>query len=161
MGQTDSALAEYFRALEYEPNHAVASRCIAAIQLTRNQPEQALSRLDRVLEMVADDGEARFLHGRAQMALGHTDAAIADFTNAIRLLPGHPELHYHLALALEADHKPADALRAVQEALRISPTFRLAQTLSNRLSLAMAPVGTPRTKAGTATGASARKRGAC
>ena len=49
-----------------------ASRCIAAIQLTKNQPEQALSRLNQVLEMAADDGEARFLRGRAQLAIGHT-----------------------------------------------------------------------------------------
>ncbi len=145
MGRTDSALAEYFRALECDPNHAEASRCIAAVQLSRNQPEQALSRLDRVLEMAADDGEARFLHGRAQLALGHTEAAIADLNTTIKRLPGRSDVYYHLALALEADHKPAEALRAAQEAQRISPDFTQAQNLSSRLSLAMAPAaGTPR-----------------
>jgi tetratricopeptide (TPR) repeat protein len=154
MGQTDSALAEYFRALECEPNLAEASRCIAAIQLNRNQPEQALSRLDRVLEMTAADGEARFLRGRAQLALGHSEAAIADFQNAIRGLPGRADIYYHLALAFEVHHKPAEALRAAREAMRLAPGFEQAQSLSNRLSLAMAPIGTPRPK--PATGAETR-----
>ena len=83
MGRTDAALAEFFRTLEGEPNHAEASRCIAAIQLAKNQPEQALSRLNQVLEMAADDGEARFLRGRAQLAIGHTAQAVADLKDAI------------------------------------------------------------------------------
>jgi tetratricopeptide (TPR) repeat protein len=149
MGQIDPALAEYFRSLECEPNHAQASRCIAAIQLSRNQPEQALSRLDRVLEMAADDGEARFLRGRAQLALGHNDAAIADLQGALRSLPRRADIYYHLALAFEAGRKPAEALGAAQEAMRLAPDFDQAQALSNRLRLAMAPAGTPRPKQAT------------
>ena len=144
MGRTDAALAEFFRTLENEPNHAQACRCIAAIQLTKNQPEQALSRLNQVLEMAADDGEARFLRGRAQLAIGHTAQAVADLDDAIHRLPGRADIHYHLALALEADQKPAEALKAAQESLRLAPDFDLAQGLCNRLALAMAPVGTRR-----------------
>ena len=120
MGQTDSALAEYFRALECEPNLAEASRCIAAIQLNRNQPEQALSRLDRVLEMGADDGEARFLRGRAQLALGHTDAAIADLPE--RDPHACPAARISIttwALAFEAHHNTARCTgAAAREAMR-------------------------------------------
>jgi Tfp pilus assembly protein PilF len=159
MGQTDSALAEYFRALECEPNLAQASRCIAAIQLSRNQPEQVLSRLDRVLEMAADDGEARFLRGRARLALGHNEGAIADLQGAIRELPARADIYYHLALAFEAHHKPAEALTAAREAMRLAPEFALAQRLSNRLSLAMAPVGTPRPKPAADAGARPEREG--
>jgi tetratricopeptide (TPR) repeat protein len=144
MGRTDAALGEFFRTLEGEPSHAEASRCIAAIQLAKNQPEQALSRLNQVLEMAADDGEARFLRGRAQLAIGNSAQAVADLKEAIPHLPGRAEVYYHLALALEADHKPAEALQTAQQALRLSPDFTLAQGLSNRLALAMAPIGTPR-----------------
>ena len=69
--------------------------------------------------MAADDGEARFLRGRAQLALGHTEPAVADLNGAIKRLPGRADIYYHLALALEADHKTAEALRAAQEALRL------------------------------------------
>ncbi len=141
IGRTDAALAAYFRALEGEPNNPEASRCIAALQLARNQPDQALSRLDRVLELAADDGEARFFHGRAHMALGHIPQAIADYKDAASRLPGRPDVHYHMALALEADHKPAEALRAAEQALRLAPDFVDAQKLSSRLALAVASVG--------------------
>jgi tetratricopeptide (TPR) repeat protein len=159
MGRTDAALAEFFRTLEGEPNHADASRCIAAIQLTKNQPEQALSRLNQVLEMTADDGEARFLRGRAQLAIGNTALAVADLNGAIQRIPGRADIYYHLALALEADHKPADALRAAKNALRLAPDFALAQGLSNRLALAMAPIGTPRAAPRTSARGNSEKEG--
>ena len=107
----------------------------------KNQPEQALSRLDRVLEMAADDGEARFLRGRAQLALGHTAQAIADLKDAIRRLPGRADIYYHLALALEADHKPAEALRAAQQAMRLAPDFVACAEAFEPPRLAMAPIG--------------------
>jgi tetratricopeptide (TPR) repeat protein len=157
MGQTDAALAEFFRTLEGESSHAEASRCIAAIQLTKNQPEQALSRLNQVLEVSADDGEALFLRGRAQLAIGHTALAVADLNAAIRRLPGRADIHYHLALAFEADRKPAQALTAAQEALRLAPDFPLAQGLSNRLAVAIAPIGTPRRIPLTTAGSRAEK----
>jgi tetratricopeptide (TPR) repeat protein len=150
VGRTDAALAAYFRALEGEPNNAAASRCIAALQLARNQPDQALSRLDRVLELAPDDGEARFFHGQAHMALGHIPQALADFRDAAGRLPDRPDIHYHMALALEADHKPAEARRAAEQALRLAPDFVDAQKLSNRLARAVASAGTtksaPRTR---------------
>jgi tetratricopeptide (TPR) repeat protein len=159
LGRTDAALGEFFRTLEGEPSHAEASRSIAAIQLAKNQPEQALSRLNQVLEMAADDGEARFLRGRAQLAIGHTAQAVADLKDATPRLPGRADVYYHLALALEADHKPAEALRAAQQALRLSPDFALAQGLSNRLALAMAPIGTPRPTPRSSAAARAEKEG--
>jgi tetratricopeptide (TPR) repeat protein len=159
MGRTDAAMGEFFRTLEGEPNHAEASRCIAAIQLAKNQPEQALSRLNQVLEMSADDGEARFLRGRAQIAIGHTAQAVADLKDAIPRLPGRADVYYHLALALEADHKPAEALKAAQQALQLSPDFALAQGLSNRLALAITPIGTPRPTPRTSAAARAEKEG--
>ena len=159
MGRTDAALAEYFRALEGEPNNAQASRCIAAIQLARNQPDQALSRLDRVLELAPDDGEARFFHGRAHMALGHLPQAIADFHDAAGRLPGRPDVYYHLALALEADHKPAEALRAAEQALRVAPDFVEAKALSNRLALAIAAVEKTKPKPRNRPAGTAEKEG--
>src|SRR2546426_284537 len=58
VGRTDEALAAYFRALEFDPNDAEVSLRIAAIQLARDQPDQALARLDQVVELARDDGEA-------------------------------------------------------------------------------------------------------
>ncbi len=79
MGQTDQALAAYFRALEFDANNGEVILRIAAIQLARDQPDQALSRLDQVVELVPNDGEARELRGLAHWKLHHLPEAIADF----------------------------------------------------------------------------------
>jgi tetratricopeptide (TPR) repeat protein len=152
-GKTDDALAAYFRALEFEPNHPESSLRVAAIQLARNQPDQVLSRLDPVVELAPENGEARALRGRAQLALRHFSQAVADFRAAADRLPTRPEVYYQLALALEADHRPAEALRAAERALRLAPDFGDARALSRRLALAVAPAGKNRLAPGASAGA--------
>jgi len=152
IGRTDEALAEYFRALEYEPNNAGVSLRIAAIQLARNQPDQALSRLDQVVELAADNAEAHDLRGRAHLKLRHFPQAVVDFRAAASHLPNRPDVYYHLALALEADHKPADAFRAAEQAVRLAPDFADARGLSQRLALVVAPAGKTRVRPGPSPG---------
>jgi tetratricopeptide (TPR) repeat protein len=146
LGRPDDALAEYFRALEIEPNSAGVILRIAAIQLTRSQPDQALSRLDQVVELAPENGAARDLRGRAHLTLRHFTQAIVDFRAAASRFPDQADIYYNLALALEADHKPADALRAIEHALRLAPDFAAARGLSQRLALAVAPAGKPRVR---------------
>jgi tetratricopeptide (TPR) repeat protein len=140
-GKTDEAVAEYFRALEFEPNNAEVILNVAAIQFAQNQPDQALSRLDRVVELAPENGEARALRGRTHLTLRHFSQAIDDLRAAVNRLPDRPDIHYQLALALEAGHKPADALRAVERAMRLAPDFADARGLSQRLALAVALPG--------------------
>jgi len=153
IGRTDEALAEYFRAVEFESNNPEVSLRIAAIQLARNQPDQALSRLDRVVELAADNALAHDLRGRAHFKLRHFPQAIEDFRAAAAHLPDRPDIYYHLALALEADHKPADAFRAAEQALRLAPDSAQARGLSQRLALAVAPARKSRARPGTGPGA--------
>jgi tetratricopeptide (TPR) repeat protein len=133
IGRTDDALAAYFRALEFDPNNPRVSFQIAAIQLVRNQPDQALSRLDQVVELSPGDGAARDLRGVAHLKLHHLSEALTDFHAALERLPDRPDVYYHLALVLEADHKRADALRAAEHALRLAPDHAAARGLSQRL----------------------------
>ncbi len=140
-GKTDEALAEYFRALELEPNNADVSLNIAAIQLARSQPDQALWRLDQVVELAPKNGEARDLRGRAHFTLRHFTQSIDDFRAAVTRLPNRADIYYRLALALEAGHRPAEALGAVEQALHLAPESADARALSQRLALAAVPVG--------------------
>ena len=133
LGRTDEALAAYFRALEFDPNHAEVSLGIAAIQLARNQPDQALSRLDQVVELSPNTVEARQLRGQAHLKLGHFTAAIADLRAAANQLPNRGDIYYHLAVALEANHRPDEARRAADQALRLAPNDAAARGLSQRL----------------------------
>jgi tetratricopeptide (TPR) repeat protein len=151
-GKVDDALAEYFRTLELEPNNTEVSLNVAAIQLANHQPDQALSRLDRVVELAPENGEARELRGRTHLTMRHFSQAVDDFRAAANKFPGRADIHYNLALALEADHKPADALRAAEQALRLAPDFADARALSQRLAQAALPPGKSRPKARVADG---------
>ena len=138
-GKTDEALAEYFRTTELEPNSAEVGLAIANIQLGRRQPDQALSRLDQVVELSPENGEARELRGRANLTLRHFAQASEDFVAAAKKFPNRADIYYNLALALEADQKPSEALRAIEQTLRLAPDFADARGLSHRLALAIKP----------------------
>ena len=99
-----------------------------------------MSRLDQVVELAPENGEARDLRGRTHLTLRHFTQAIDDFRAAADRFPNRADIYYHLALALEADHKPADALRAAEQALRLAPDFADARGLSQRLALASCPL---------------------
>ena len=133
MNRTDQALAAYFRTLEFNPLHPQASLRIGAIQLARNQPDQALARLEQAVDLAPEDGEVRFLRGRAYLALRHIPEAVADFRAAARHLADRPDVHYQLALALEAANQPADALKAAEQALRLAPDYADARDLTQKL----------------------------
>jgi tetratricopeptide (TPR) repeat protein len=152
IGQTDQALAEYFRALEFDTNNPDVIVRIAAIQIARAQPDQALARLDQAVELAGSNAEARDLRGQAYLALKQVPQAIADFRAALSRLTDRPDIYYHLALALEADHKPAAALQAAGRALRFAPNHPGALQLSQRLALATKLPGSP----GASTGARGR-----
>ena len=61
-----------FEPFEFNPLHPEVSRRIGAIQLARNQPDQALVRLDQAVDLAPDDGEVHLLRGRAHLMFGGT-----------------------------------------------------------------------------------------
>ena len=133
LGKVEEAQAAYFRSLSADPLLAEASRRIASLQLGRNEADQALARLDQTLESTPGDGEALLLRGRAHLALGHVAPAVADLHAAAARLPDRPDVHFNLALALEAARKPADALKSAEQALKLAPDYADARDLSQRL----------------------------
>lgn len=133
MGKIEEAQAAYFRSLSTDPMLTEASRRIAALQIGRNEADLALARLDQTLESTPGDAEALLLRGRAHLALGHVAPAVADLKAAAARLPDRPDVHFNLALALEAARQPGDALRSAEQALKLAPDYADARNLSQRL----------------------------
>ncbi|WP_169972745.1 tetratricopeptide repeat protein [Tautonia rosea] len=133
LGRSDEALAAYFRALRHEPDASRALSRVASIQLDRNQPESALARLDHLVELSSEDPEARIQRGRARLALGLTDEAIADLRFASEQLPDRADVAYLLALAFEQADKLRDARLAAERALELDPHSVLVRELAERL----------------------------
>jgi tetratricopeptide (TPR) repeat protein len=133
LGRTDEALAAYFRALRHEPDATQALSRVASIQLDRNQPESALARLDHLVELSFEDPETRIQRGRARLALGLIDEAIADLRFASEHLPERADVAYLLALAFEQADKTKDARTAAARALELDPNSVLVRELAERL----------------------------
>ncbi|APW62557.1 tetratricopeptide repeat protein [Paludisphaera borealis] len=133
LGRTGEAQAAYFRSLENDPLLGEASRRIAALQIARNEADQALARLDQTIELAPGDAEALLLRGRAHLALRHITPAIVDLRAAAVRLPNRPDVHFNLALALEAASQPGDALKSAEQALQLAPDYADARDLSQRL----------------------------
>jgi tetratricopeptide (TPR) repeat protein len=104
-GRSDDALAAYFRALHLDPAQAVVNLRVATLQLARQEPDQALRRLDQVLEMIPDDPEAHHLRGLAHMTLRHYPEAVTDFRFAAQRLPHRSDVAGHLTQALAASQR--------------------------------------------------------
>ena len=106
-----------------------------------------------MIELAPENGEARDLRRRTHLALRHFSQAVEDFRTASLKLPDRADVSYRFAQALEADHKPAEALRAAEQALRLAPDFADARALAQRLAMAVAHARNGRTQSKLATGA--------
>jgi tetratricopeptide (TPR) repeat protein len=135
LGRKDEALAAYFRSLQFEPTSNPCLLRIAELHLERNRADQALARLNQVLDIAADDAEARLLRGRAYVALGQPGAAVDDLRQAASALPDRPDAFYHLAVALAATEPPPyeSALEAARRAEELAPAWSAARELTERL----------------------------
>lgn len=133
LGRSADAQGAYFLALESKADLAPAALRVAAIQMDGGWFDQALVRLDGVLELVPQDPEARALRGRARLALKQIGPAVEDLKFASERLPNRPDVFFGLALALEASFKQADALKAAERASSLAPEWAEARELSKKL----------------------------
>jgi tetratricopeptide (TPR) repeat protein len=133
LGRPTDAQDAYFRAIEADPDLAAASIRIAALQLDSGRLDQALARLDGVVELMPEDPQVRYLRGRANLALNETALAVDDLSFAANKLPDQPEVFYALAMALDATKKSGDALKAAERAETLAPGWLEARELTKRL----------------------------
>lgn len=133
LGRPAEAQAAYLRALESDPTLAPAALRVAALQVDQGRFDQALVRLDGVLELVPGDPEAHALRGRAHLALRQVATAVEDLKFASEKLPDRPDVFYGLALALQAASNAPDAFKAAERASRLAPEWAEARELSQKL----------------------------
>ena len=105
LGRTDEALAAYFRTLEFAPNSLQAKLRAATLQLARASPTRRLPGSTRWSSSTPTTPRPVISAAAAHLALNHLPQARDDLKLAAIRLPDRPEVHYHLALALAADHE--------------------------------------------------------
>lgn len=91
-----------------------------------SQWSQAQSQIDAHLQSRPTDPQMRLLQSRVQTGQGQTAAAIATLQALSLSFPELPEPHNNLAALLASQNRYAEALEALQAAVRARPDYALA-----------------------------------
>jgi len=139
LGNSRQALADYHRALAFEPRDRVALFELAELYRELGEPRRALSNLQSLRETYAsgeDSQQVIFLEGIALSSLGrHGEAADAFRMAATRFAPT-AEILWRMAEAELLCGRPEEARRAAGEALHLEPRNHAALALLERIDMA-------------------------
>jgi tetratricopeptide (TPR) repeat protein len=115
----DAAAAQFQKELEVNSKNAFAYLQIAALDLKRGAPEQALRPARAAVRLDAKNALAHAALGRAFLMLGRTGDALAELESAVKLSPESPQTHFFLEQAYRRAGREADALKERAEFTRL------------------------------------------
>jgi Flp pilus assembly protein TadD len=126
-GDDEGATRAYQRALELEPNDAVAHYDLGLALARTGKFEDAIRHLERALELEPSEGNRRALvsahvdHGVELTKSGDDRGAIAAYRAALIVDDTNANAHRNLALALERTGDRAAAITEARRALELAP----------------------------------------
>jgi tetratricopeptide (TPR) repeat protein len=144
VNRSEDALADYQRALGYQPQDRSIRLEMAEVYLGLHQPQRALATLHSLSDRYSPGEEPQrvlYLEGMAQMALGQFDEAGASLAAAAARGRPTPEILYRLAESRLSAGRVQEAADAARECLAMDPRHQPGQQLLRRLELAQQPDG--------------------
>ncbi|HYE46236.1 MAG TPA: putative 2OG-Fe(II) oxygenase [Caulobacter sp.] len=117
----EEAKAAWREAHERDPRFLPATMSLAEYLVSTGDPAGAVAVLDRGLAGGRDPGLST-LRAQAQMERGETQAALADYREAVAASNGSPQALHNLALALIIAGEAADGEAVARQALALQPT---------------------------------------
>jgi tetratricopeptide (TPR) repeat protein len=118
-GRHAAAIAQYRRALEYEPGYAQAWRNIGFLLAQTTDSSGAVDALGRALALDPGHDATRFNLAFVLHEAGRYEDAIADFERVVASAPKHDRAWYGLGLCLKQSGRLEEATKALQEAARL------------------------------------------
>lgn len=116
----ESAETEFKAELENDPNNCIARWKLANSLLEANDSAQdALTQLDKAVELCPALMQARADRGRALIRLGKQADALPDLLMAEKDSPDEPTIHFLLASVYRAQGNSAEALKQMQTYSRL------------------------------------------
>jgi len=127
-GRHDAARAEFQRALDLDPSNAYALERLALEDIYADEPEAALSKLDRARQPNPDDlyridGDAALV----QFDQGHDEAALTAFRHAITIKSNDPWAWIYLTGLLQITGRPDEAREALKTLRQLNPKITTAK----------------------------------
>jgi tetratricopeptide (TPR) repeat protein len=94
LGEFDRAMVDYDRAIELDPQNAVAYRNRAVAHCRQGDLEQALADFDRAIELDPEYAQAYGSRGNIYHQFGEYEKALEDYNKVIELHPNDPAAYY-------------------------------------------------------------------
>ncbi|WP_145050560.1 tetratricopeptide repeat protein [Lignipirellula cremea] len=132
LGKLDLALADYHRALAYQPHYPEVQLAAAEIYQEQDRPERRLATLQGLVDQYPPGkapAKAMYAQGLAYKALQRYDAASVSLLAAVERGDSSAELYYHLSESQFLAGDPANARLAIFQALSRDPNNQEAITL--------------------------------
>lgn len=126
-GQLDGALEEYTRAVEIDPDDAVARVNLARTLAQMGQKEAAAGQYREVLRRTPDSAVAQFMVAVFLDDQGDHEEAARCYREALRLEPGWAEAHNNYGSLLLQQGRREDAIAEFTRALKLSPDLAAAK----------------------------------
>lgn len=108
-------------AVQEDPNHLEARLRLGDLCLRLGETAQATNHSETALRLAPEDPRALLLRGRAGLAAGRFESALADLHRVAEREPGNAEVLVHLGRALMGQQKYQEALKRVERALELDP----------------------------------------
>ncbi len=136
MGEDDAALANFHRALSYQPHLPDVQLAVASIYRQSDRPQRMLATLQRLQENYPpgeQPTEVLAQLGAAYKRLGRYENAVQTLMIVAKRQPDSAEALYQLSEAQLLSGDPLNAQVALQQALSINPRHRASLALQPRI----------------------------
>ncbi len=121
-GQRDAAMARVERLLNANPKHAGALEAKAGFQLGMGKGQDGMRTARLAVDTAPTSAQAHYLLGQGLVADGRPDEAFAEFSEAVRLNPGHRLASKALARGALASRRAAVASELLRALTRADPS---------------------------------------
>ncbi len=120
-GQVDEAIVQFKKALETDPDYALAHYDYGLALIKKGQLDDAIAEFKSALEIRPAYAAAENDLGMAFSQKGQLDDAMAHFQKALEINPNLADAHNNLGLALSKKGRVDEALAEYQKVLKIDP----------------------------------------
>ncbi len=129
----DEAERLYRRAIELEPELAIAYTNLGNLHFRRGEEEAAVALYEAALQRDASQPEARYNLGYVSLERGRAELAVGHFEATIAVDPRFADAHFYLAMAYESLGQRDKARPSWRRYLELEPTGTWAEVAKKHL----------------------------
>jgi len=122
-GKTAEAVEFFHKALQSNPDHAVALQNLGIAYRQQKDWAKAETALTRVVALRPDDPEANYNLGMVYAQLNDTERAYKYLQKALAARPAYPEALNNLGILYLRTHRAEQAKQCFQDSIRLAPAY--------------------------------------